>query len=135
METGPASCVLRTSVLVPVSRPARCRSDSAHPASAACWPTPGAAAEFRVVLAARQLSSAVGSPPTQKVLPADVALARPGRKASGRPPKHPVASAAGVGAAGLSARDKSSRALRPLGGGGASDACGLVFALEDLVWG
>ena len=44
---------------------------------------------------------AVGILPTQKVYPADVTLAVPERKATGRPRKHPVPSAASVGAAEL----------------------------------
>jgi SRSO17 transposase len=61
----------------------------------------GKAAEFRGGLAARHLPWAVGVLPTQKVYPADVTLAPPARKATGRPPKHPVPSAARVGAAEL----------------------------------
>jgi SRSO17 transposase len=61
----------------------------------------GKAAEFRRGLDDRQLTYAVGIPPTQKVYPADVTLATPERKATGRPPKHPVPSAASVGAAEL----------------------------------
>src|SRR3954468_24547831 len=61
----------------------------------------GKAAEFRAGLAARRLLYAVGILPTQKVYPADVTLSRPERKATGRPRKHPVPSAAGAGAAEL----------------------------------
>ncbi len=50
----------------------------------------GKAAEFRAGLAERRLSFAVGMLPTQKVYPADVALTRPERKATGRPRKHPA---------------------------------------------
>jgi len=56
----------------------------------------GKAAEFRAGLAERRLAYAVGIPPTQKVYPADVALAHPERKATGRPRKHPVPSAPSV---------------------------------------
>jgi SRSO17 transposase len=61
----------------------------------------GKAAEFRHGLAERRLSFAVGILPMQKVYPADVALAFPERKPTGRPRKHPVPSAASVGAAEL----------------------------------
>jgi SRSO17 transposase len=61
----------------------------------------GKAAEFRAGLAARQLSFAVGILPTQKVYPAEVTVAFPERKATGRPRKHPVPSAVSVGAAEL----------------------------------
>ncbi|HEX5878983.1 MAG TPA: IS701 family transposase [Actinomycetota bacterium] len=61
----------------------------------------GKAAEFRTGLAARQLSFAVGIPPTQKVYPGNVTLAYPEPKPTGRPRKHPVPSAASVAAAGL----------------------------------
>jgi SRSO17 transposase len=61
----------------------------------------GKAAEFRGGLAKRRLPWAVGVLPTQKVYPADVTLAPPERKATGRPPKHPVPSAASVGTAEL----------------------------------
>jgi len=61
----------------------------------------GKAAEFRRGLAERHLPWAVGVLPAQKVYPADVTLAPPARKATGRPPKHPVPSAASVGAAEL----------------------------------
>jgi SRSO17 transposase len=60
----------------------------------------GKAAEFRAGLAARQLSFAVGVLPTQKVYPADVALTYP-KKATGRPRKHPMPSAASMAAADL----------------------------------
>jgi SRSO17 transposase len=72
----------------------------------------GKAAEFRAGLAARQLSFAVGIPPTQKAYPADVTLSWPERKATGRPRKHPVPSAASVGAAELlEARPEAFRAI------------------------
>jgi SRSO17 transposase len=61
----------------------------------------GKAAEFRHGLAGRQLAHAVGILPTQKVYPADVTLSLPARKPTGRPRKHPVPSAASVGAAEL----------------------------------
>src|SRR5829696_9254679 len=59
----------------------------------------GKAAEFRAGLAERRLAFAVGILPTQKVYPDDVTLAYPTRKATGRPRKHPVPSAASTGAA------------------------------------
>ena len=61
----------------------------------------GKAAEFRAGLAERRLAYAVGILPAQKVYPADVTLAFPERKPTGRPRKHPVPSAASVGAAEL----------------------------------
>jgi SRSO17 transposase len=61
----------------------------------------GKAAEFRAGLAERNLTFAVGILPTQKVYPADVKLSYPERKPTGRPRKHPVPSAAGLGAAEL----------------------------------
>src|SRR5829696_9726852 len=61
----------------------------------------GKAAEFRAGLTERRLSFAVGILPTQKVYPDDVTLAYPTRKATGRPRKNPVPSAASVGAAEL----------------------------------
>ena len=61
----------------------------------------GKAAEFRHGLGERQLSFAVGILPTQKVYPADVTLSHPERKPTGRRRKHPVPSAASVGAAEL----------------------------------
>jgi SRSO17 transposase len=61
----------------------------------------GRAAEFRAGLAERRLSFAVGILPVQQVYPADVTLAHPERKATGRPRKHPVPSAASVAAAEL----------------------------------
>jgi SRSO17 transposase len=61
----------------------------------------GKAAEFRAGLDERRLAYAVGILPTQKVYPADVTLAAPERKATGRPRKHPVPSAASIGAAEL----------------------------------
>src|SRR4051812_43533897 len=72
----------------------------------------GKAAEFRHGLAERELAYAVGVLPTQKVYPADVTLAYPARKATGRPRKHPVPSAASVAAAGLlEARPEAFRTL------------------------
>src|SRR3954471_23636379 len=61
----------------------------------------GKAAEFRHGLAERRLAYAVGILPAQKVYPADVTLSFPERKPTGRPRKHPVPSAASVGAAEL----------------------------------
>jgi SRSO17 transposase len=61
----------------------------------------GKAAEFRHGLSERNLPWAVGILPTQKVYPADVTLSYPARKPTGRPRKHPVPSAASVGAAEL----------------------------------
>ena len=61
----------------------------------------GKAAEFRAGLAERQLSFAVGILPTQKVYPPDVTLAFPEPKLTGRPRKHPIASAPSMGAAEL----------------------------------
>jgi SRSO17 transposase len=61
----------------------------------------GKAAEFRRGLGERELAYAVGVLPTQKVYPADVTLAFPERKPTGRPRKHPVPSAASVEAAEL----------------------------------
>jgi SRSO17 transposase len=61
----------------------------------------GKAALFRAGLTERRLSFAVGILPTQKVYPADVMLSHPERKPTGRPRKHPVPSAASVGAAEL----------------------------------
>jgi SRSO17 transposase len=58
----------------------------------------GKAAEFRHGLGERSLPWAVGILPTQKVYPADVTLAAPERKPTGRPRKHPVPSAASVDA-------------------------------------
>jgi SRSO17 transposase len=72
----------------------------------------GKAAEFRHGLAERELAYAVGILPTQKVYPAEVTLAFPARKATGRPRKHPVPSAASVGAAELlEARPAAFRAV------------------------
>ena len=72
----------------------------------------GKAAEFRAGLAERRLAFAVGILPTQKVYPADVTLAFPERKPTGRPRKHPVPSAASVGAAELiEARPEAFRAV------------------------
>jgi SRSO17 transposase len=61
----------------------------------------GRAAEFRGGLDERRLPYAVGIPPVQQVYPADVTLASPERKPTGRPRKHPVPSAASVDAAEL----------------------------------
>ncbi len=61
----------------------------------------GKAAEFRHGLAERSLPWAVGILPTQKVYPADVTLAHPECKPTGRPRKHPVPSAVSVAAAEL----------------------------------
>jgi SRSO17 transposase len=72
----------------------------------------GKAAEFRAGLAERRLAYAVGILPTQKVYPADVTLASPERKATGRPRKHPVPSAASVAAAKLlEARPEAFRSI------------------------
>jgi SRSO17 transposase len=72
----------------------------------------GKAAEFRAGLAERHLAYAVGILPAQKVYPADVTLAFPGRKATGRPRKHPVPAAASVPAAELiEARPEAFRAI------------------------
>jgi len=61
----------------------------------------GKAAEFRAGLDERRLAYAVGILPTRKLYPADVTLSLPERKPTGRPRKHPVPSAASVGAAEL----------------------------------
>jgi SRSO17 transposase len=61
----------------------------------------GRAAEFRAGLTERGLASAVGIPPVQQVYPADVTLAFPEPKATGRPRRHPVPSVASVAAAEL----------------------------------
>jgi SRSO17 transposase len=72
----------------------------------------GRAAEFRAGLGERGLAYAVGIMPTQQVYPADVTLAFPGRKPTGRPRKHPVPSAASVAAAELlEARPEAFRAI------------------------
>src|SRR3954468_6727327 len=72
----------------------------------------GKAGEFRAGLAERRLPYAVGILPTQKVYPADVTLASPARRPTGRPRKHPVPSAASVAAAGLlEARPAAFRAV------------------------
>lgn len=60
----------------------------------------GKAAGFRAGLDQRLLTYAVGVLPTQKVYPADVALTYP-RRATGRPRKHPMPSAASMAAADL----------------------------------
>jgi DDE superfamily endonuclease len=61
----------------------------------------GKAAEFRRGLGERQLAYAVGILPTPKVYPAEVTLSYAGRKATGRPRKHPLPSVASLGAAEL----------------------------------
>src|SRR4051794_10869982 len=72
----------------------------------------GKAAEFRAGLSERNLPWAVGILPTQKVYPADVTLASPERKATGRPRQHPVPSAASVAAAKLlEARPEAFRSI------------------------
>jgi SRSO17 transposase len=72
----------------------------------------GRAAEFRAGLDGRRLLYAVGILPVQQVYPADVTLAFPERKATGRPRKHPVPSAASVAAAELlEARPGAFRAI------------------------
>jgi SRSO17 transposase len=72
----------------------------------------GKAAEFRAGLAERRLLYAVGILPTQEVYPADVTLAFPQRKPTGRPRKRPVPSAASAGAAELlEARPEAFRAI------------------------
>ena len=72
----------------------------------------GKAAEFRQGLSERNLPWAVGILPTQKVYPADVTLSYPARKPTGRPRKHPVPSAASVGAAELlEARPEAFRSI------------------------
>src|SRR5919205_159912 len=59
----------------------------------------GKVAEFRAGPGERRLPYAVGILPTQRVYPADVTLALPERKPTGRPRKHPVPSAASAEAA------------------------------------
>ncbi len=72
----------------------------------------GKAAEFRAGLAERRLAYAVGIPPTQKVYPADVRLAFPERKPTGRPRKHPAPSAPSAPAAEvIEARPEAFRAV------------------------
>ena len=72
----------------------------------------GKAAEFRHGLAERKLAYAVGILPAQKVYPADVTLAVPERRPTGRPRKHPAPSAASVAAAELlEARPEAFRAI------------------------
>jgi SRSO17 transposase len=72
----------------------------------------GKAAEFRAGLSERRLAYAVGILPVQKVYSADVTLALPARKPTGRPRKHPVPSAASVAAAELlEARPEAFRAI------------------------
>jgi SRSO17 transposase len=71
----------------------------------------GRAAEFRAGLASAA-PYAVGIMPTQQVYPAEVTLAFPERKPTGRPRKHPVPSAASVAAAELlEARPEAFRAV------------------------
>src|SRR5919202_304797 len=53
------------------------------------------------MIVAEQLGFAVGVLPTRKVYPADVTLALPERKPTGRPREHPVASTPSAGAAEL----------------------------------
>jgi SRSO17 transposase len=64
----------------------------------------GKAAAFRHGLSARDLRWALGIAPNQKVYPADVTLSWPAPKRHGRPRKHPVPSAASVGAAAVRRR-------------------------------
>ena len=72
----------------------------------------GEAAAFRHGLSERGLPWAAGILPTRKVHPADVTLAFPERKPTGRPRKHPVPSAASVAAAELiEARPAAFRAV------------------------
>src|SRR4051794_37625094 len=72
----------------------------------------GRAGEFRAGLAERRLPYATGVMPAQQVYPADVTLAFPERKATGRSREHPVPSAASVGAAELiEARPAAFRAV------------------------
>src|SRR3954454_2387374 len=72
----------------------------------------GRAAGFRAGVGERRLAYRGGIPPVQQVYPADVTLALPARKATGRPRKHPVPSAASVGAAELlEARPEAFRAI------------------------
>src|SRR5918911_195531 len=61
----------------------------------------GRAAEFRRGLAGRGLAYAVGVLPVQQVYPADVTLASPERRATGRPRKRPVPPVPSVGGAEL----------------------------------
>ena len=72
----------------------------------------GRVAGFRAGLAERGLAFAVGILPVQQVYPADVTLALPERRASGRPRKHPAPSAASLAAAELiEARPAAFRAV------------------------
>src|SRR3954463_7883638 len=72
----------------------------------------GKAGEVRAGLVERRLASPAGTPPAQKVYPADVTLAFPARRPAGRPRKHPVPSAASVAAAELlEARPAAFRAV------------------------
>src|SRR5437764_1594735 len=72
----------------------------------------GKAAEFRHGLAEREPAYAAGILPAQKVYPAGVTLSFPERTPTGRPRKHPVPSAASVGAAELlEARPEAFRAI------------------------
>jgi SRSO17 transposase len=73
----------------------------------------GKAAEFRAGLAERHLAFAVGVLPTQKVYPADVMLAFPEPKPTGRPRKHPIPSAPSMGAAELIQRAQRRSAPSP----------------------
>jgi SRSO17 transposase len=72
----------------------------------------GRVAGFRAGLAERGLAFAVGILPVQQVYPADVTLALPERRATGRPRKHPAPSAASLAAAELiEARPAAFRAV------------------------
>jgi hypothetical protein len=95
----------------------------------------GKAAEFRAGLGGRRLAYAVGVLPTQKVYPADVTLAPPERKATGRPPKHPVPSAASVGAAELFvARPRAAFRTRSRGGAAPRGRCEARSRLSACAW-
>ena len=61
----------------------------------------GKRAAFRQALSARGLTWAVGVMPAQLVYPPDAAVRPPVRRARGRPPRHPVATAERVAAAAL----------------------------------
>src|SRR3954467_1131083 len=76
----------------------------------------GRGAEFRAGLVERRLAYAVGILPVQQVYPADVTLALPERKATGRPRKHPGPSVASV-AAGALIEARRGRADRGAAGG------------------
>src|ERR687884_488993 len=72
----------------------------------------GRAAEFRAGLAERRLPPPGGILPAPQVYPADVTLAFPERKPTGRPRKHPAPSVPSVGAAELiEARPAAFRAV------------------------